>query len=58
MTRRFGIEHYVVDDELAATFKGVLHLHSLPRQFATFTTQLITEPSEFLLLGEVLLSGL
>src|SRR5438552_15598256 len=68
--RGLGIEHRVVDDELAPpsedlaerlptlfALERVLLLDQLPRQFATLFAQLIAKAGKLLFFGQMLLSG-
>src|SRR5687768_12324969 len=69
-SRGLGIEHRVVDDELAAALEDlserlptvfalerVLLLDTLPRQFAPLPAELVAKASEPLFLDQMLLSG-
>src|SRR5258705_2641525 len=69
--RGVGVEHRVIDNQLASSFEdvaerlrpvlaleGVLLFDELPGQIAPLPTQLVTHPSELLLLRQVLLACL
>src|SRR5215813_11843402 len=69
--RRLGVEHRVIDEQLAPSpeevakcLRSVLTLErvglfdELPRQIAPLPAQLVAHPREFLLLRQVLLTGL